>query len=355
MDETVLYRNSKHGISRWTIWQDDNTIRMKSEAKIGDTPMYFSEVVEEGKAGRSLQQQIELRMKARIRGKIDNGYVHTREEAQNPNLKNVMGHHQPMLAQKLKDVKKFRLEDYYIQPKLDGHRCMIVREGGELIAYSRRGREITTINHLLPYIDIPEGVTLDGELYVHGQPLQTIASWAKRLQPDSAKLNYIVFDVVEDVPFRERLRMIEQDLRIPPNGPFSMLDTLSPVSEDVVLNTMFRAFRDSGYEGAILRHGDYPYEIGRRSRGLIKMKETFDDEFQVVDITPSVDNWAVLHCRTDDGKVFKVSAPGTVEAKKHVLAKKFEFIGTYVTVEYAHLTKEGIPFHPVALRWREDL
>ena len=355
-DEVVLYRNSKNGISRWTIWQEDNVICMKSEAKIGDSPMYFTEEIKEGKASRSLQQQIDLRTEARIRGKVDNGYVRTREEAKNPGLKNVMGLHQPMLAQKFKDAKSFKFEDHYMQPKLDGHRCLITRQGSELIAYSRRGRVISTVDHILKDINIPEGTTLDGELYVHGEPLQTIASWAKRKQPNSEKLKYVIFDIIEDIPYEDRVKRLFNDLDLPVVDIAShfTLPVVFPRSEEHVFE-YFRESRDNGYEGIMLKNRTYAYEIGRRSRGLLKMKETHDDEFEVIDVSPSVDGWGVLHCRTVQGKVFRVSAPGTVPQKKYVLENKYSYIGAHITIEYAHLTKEGIPFHPNALRWRLDL
>lgn len=358
MDKTVLYRNSRNGISRWTIWHEGNVIYMKSEAKIGDSPSIFTEHVPEGKAGRSLQQQIDLRMKARVRGKVDNGYVHTYKEAQSPILKNVMGFLQPMLAQKFQDVKKFQVENYFAQPKLDGHRCLITRQGSELIAYSRRGREIHTIDHILKHIDIPDGVTLDGELYVHGEALQTIASWAKRKQPHSEKLKFVVYDILEDVSYEERLRILTNDLNlsfIENTSPIFHLHTIDMAQFPEGLRNFFTYFRNKGYEGMILRERNTPYEVGRRSKGLIKVKETHDAEYQVVDVSSSKDDWGILHCKLPNGHVFRVSAPGTVADKTKVLKEKEKFIGRLVTVEYAHLTKEGVPFHPVATRWRNDL
>ncbi len=363
MNKTILYRNSKIGISRWTIYRvSDHIIAWESESKIGDSVQQFTEKVEKGLAGRTLDQQVELRMKARIRGKKDAGYVDTIEEAQNADLKNTLGLYQPMLAQKLKDIRNFKIENYFAQPKLDGHRCLITREGNEIIAYSRRGREIHTIPHITSKLldRIPDGTTLDGELYAHNVPLQTIASWARRNHPipESRQLQYIVFDVVEsDTPYEERVKILWDDLNLPydRNHEFYLLDTIDMANVEWTLEQLFKVHRGNNYEGTILRNREFPYEIGRRSKGLVKVKEFHDDEFEVVDVIPSKWNWGVLVCKLPTGATFKVAAPGTISEKEKVLQNKQAYIGNHVTVEYAHLTKDKVPFHPVATRWRLDL
>lgn len=353
MNKVTLYKNAKHGISRWIIWHEGPIIKWSTEAKIGDSKQIFFESIDRGLAGRSLQQQIDLRMKARIRSKKDDGYVDSFEKAKDPLLKNTMGFYKPMLAQKIQDIKKFDLNDYFIQPKLDGHRCMVKREGSEIIAYSRQGRQITTIDHILKEIDIPDGVTLDGELYVHGQPLQTIASWAKRLQPDSKQLQFVIYDVVEpDMKYEDRLEMLFDELSLPsrPDHPYFALATEDAIGLDITLKQKFTRVRAQGYEGLILRDRNTSYEVGRRSKGLIKVKETHDDDFKVVGVTASKWGWGILHCKLG-AATFKTPAPGTLHEKTEVLRNLEDYIGQWVTVEYAHLTKDGVPFHPVATRW----
>jgi len=358
MNEVILYRNAKHGITRWKIWQQIipyPLIIMQSEAKIGDTPMIFTERVPVGKAGRTVLQQLDLRMNARIRNKLDNGYVHTEREARNSILTNQLGFLQPMLAHKFQDLKKFNKEEYYFQNKLDGHRCLITRVGNEIIAYSRRGKPITTITEILYQLQdrIPEGITLDGELYVHGQPLQTIASWAKRRQKNTSLLSYVVYDVMEQgMPYSERYRMLNE-LQIEDKNIYLLSAQHFGLEDSVVEKT--REAKSWGYEGLILRHQDGEYDIGRRTNNLIKVKQLEDTEVEVVDVIPSAWNWGILVCKAPNGKEFKVSAPGNLYNKRNALNLKEYYIGKYVTIEYPNLTSDGIPFHAVATRWREDI
>jgi hypothetical protein len=54
------------------------------------------------------------------------------------------------------------------------------------------------------------------------------------------------------------------------------------------------------------------------------------------------------------GVTFKVSAPGTLENKKHIWDNQESFIGQFVTVEFFEWTLDGRPLHPVAIDFREE-
>jgi DNA ligase-1 len=229
---------------------------------------------------------------------------------------------------------------------------MVTRQNGKTFAYSRQGKIIDTIDHILEDMEIPEGVTLDGELYCHGESLQTISSWAKRLQENTKKLKYVVYDVIDTGSgYTDRFHWLKE-------RPF--------YQENVVeLSPTFRLTKEVGlalktvkamkYEGLILREPKKPYEPGRRSSSLIKVKSCIDAEFPVVDIIPSADGWGILVCQMPNGNTFRVSAPGTIGMKTHTLEHKEDFIGRNVTVEFAEYTKDKVPFHCVATGWREDL
>jgi len=262
---------------------------------------------------------------------------------------NQLGLAAPMLAQPLKNAGHFQIHNMLTQPKLDGHRCLVNRDG----AYSRRGKPIDTIGEILDSINLPDDVILDGELYAHGKPLQTIASWAKRRQPNTLLLQYHIYDVI--IPgerFQDRLTYLHDVIT---ENQFVRLVPTYRVKQGVDPYELCKRYIAKGYEGGILRHADGKYDIGKRSKNLIKVKMRHDEEFECVDIERSKDDWGVLILKTKDGKLFKTSAPGDHGAKKYALDHKEQFIGKLVTCEYADLTKDGIPFHCVAIRWRDDL
>jgi ATP-dependent DNA ligase len=104
----------------------------------------------------------------------------------------------------------------------------------------------------------------------------------------------------------------------------------------------------------MLRHGDKSYEPGKRSSSLVKVKKCMDAEFLVIDVIPSKDGWGILVCKVG-AETFRVPAPGTIENKTEILNNKHKYINRYITVEFFEWTNNGIPFHPRAMNWREDV
>jgi ATP-dependent DNA ligase len=310
-----------------------------------------TEDVEDGKASRSRKEQIMSRMASRISKQRDKGYVPDFAQAEASSAVNAINMPKPMLAQPFDKVKDIS-GDIYMQYKYDGNRCLIAKKDGEVFAYSRNGKLITSIDHILEQCkDIPEGTILDGELYCHGVPLQTLRSWISKNQAESNNLVYMLYDMVINQPFYKRLEAIKNlKLSYPIKEVFYKL--LPPLELDFKLPLELEKAIKNGYEGLILRHSNAPYETGKRSKSLVKVKQWLDKEFIVEDISASADGWAILHLLSDNGKPFKVSAPGTIADKEKALLQKESFIGQEVTVQYACLTKDSIPFHPIAVAWR---
>lgn len=353
-----LYKVDKNGGERvWSIKIYDNSVVIQYGV-LGGQMQSQIEKIDRGLAGRTLDEQLLSRVKSRINKQLDKGYKKTLQEAHENRGRDASGNIKPMLAQPIKRVSSIDWRSAFVQPKYDGHRMMVEIQDGQARAWSRLGKPITSVPHVLePLSNLPSGTILDGELYHHGTPLQTIASWVKRDQPESSNLVYIIFDCVHSAPFIERYNSIHmilrsrvlddhEHIRVADTGKIDSMDFIGP---------LLRNNLESGYEGLIIRHGLSGYEVGARSRSLIKVKQMLDGEFKCVNITESRDGWAVLTCEDDRGRKFGVSAPGTIEEKREVLYNADNYIGKMLTVEYSQLTKDGIPFHPVAIRWRKDI
>jgi len=348
--KTTLYKVDVSGtIREWTIERISQNEFAMHHGVMGGSIQTKIEFVEEGKAGRTLDEQILSRMASRISKKRDMGYCNSIEKArENINL-NSINMVKPMLAQKEIQVPK----EFALQYKYDGNRCLITKQNGKVFAYSRNGKLINSIDHIIDSAShIPEGAILDGELYKHGVPLQTLRSWISRKQAESEGLEYMCYDIVSPLGYLGRYKSL---LRLGLEGSITLARTLFLDETSLALeglNSRLLDARKEGYEGLMIRDVKTPYEAGKRSKSLIKIKHFEDDEFRVINILRSSDDWGILVCETKTGKLFKVSAPGDINFKKHVLENKYDFIGKDVTVEYANLTKDGIPFHPIAIAFR---
>ena len=343
---TDLYiKDSNGNIRVWSIEADPYGFTI-THGVLGGSMQSKHEGVLHGKVNRTVDEQIELQMNSRINKQKDRGYVESLDEAMIGKPTNSLGLLKPMLAKGI-DGAIVDYNNAFVQRKYDGNRCLITNQNGNIIAYSRNGKPIDTIDHILCNLDLQEGETIDGELYCHGQSLQTIVSWIKRQQQNSSLLRFNAYDYVSADPFKERLKHLQ---RFDVDG-VDIVETFAVSNHNEVME-LFNMFRSDGYEGAIVRHGSAGYQDGKRSSSLLKVKQWNDDEFLVIDITPSKDGWAILKCITRDRKEFSVTCHGDHLYKEFVLQNDTDFIGRTVTVEFAYYTAEGIPFHPIAKGWR---
>jgi len=301
-----------------------------------------------GLAGRSQEEQIRLTRDSKVNKKIDGGYCRSLETARQGNRTNSLGLLKPTLATKYENVKNVDVNNLFMQFKYDGHRCLITNRGGENLAYSRNGKVIDTIPEIVNSIKIEEGVTIDGELYHHGSPLQTITSWVKKKQANTDNIGFVCYDMIEKIPYCERLEYLKN---MEFGERFRLAETVKLKDLSWITNKLKDA-KGMGYEGLILRQNDFPYEDGKRSKGLMKVKSWMDDEFYVYDIFASKDGFAKLQCMMKSGKSFSVTCHGTHEYKSKVLQNKESYIGQKVNVQFANFTNDGKPFHPIATMWR---
>jgi ATP-dependent DNA ligase len=360
----TLWKKHKNGkIGYWTGYVTPGDfgawlVTMEFASGPHDAKQVSTELITEGKQGRSVYEQAVFRLNSRTKNKLDSGYVTSYDQAKNSDhISDAQGRVKPMLAQKFKDYRK-KLDpfDTYVQLKYNGHRCLIMNDGGRILALSRNGKEIPGIPHILENMSLEPGQILDGEVYCHNWKLQEIASAAKKLQRASYELKYIAYDMVDtEHSFSSRLRMLQKlhEENQAAKEQFIVAPTILLGSKS--LTDLLHKSIERGFEGLILRPDGTPYEIGRRSSSLLKVKTVEDSEFEIVDIIKSKDNWGILICKLPSGGTFKVSAPGTIQNKVKILECKDEYIGQMVTVEYSELTQDGVPFHPVAIGFRNDL
>ena len=251
----------------------------------------------------------------------------------------------------------------HVQPKFDGHRCLaFCDERMEITLYSREGCLIETtphINEQLHPIMYP-GVILDGELYIHGMPLNKIASLIKRKQDGSQNLCFMTYDLGDPTkPFADRFQTLSQDYMDDSlDTPHVQLARTQAVGSLGEANEFQAACIENGYEGAMLRHGTSGYKPGKRSAGLLKMKTFVDAEFVIVGCKEGNAGYAgmaIFECVTPDGNKFDVTAPGTHEEKRAAWQARDSYNGKRLTVKYQFYTQtdEPVPFLPVAKGYKD--
>ena len=256
---------------------------------------------------------------------------------------------QPMLAQSF-NLSKIKFP-CFVQPKLDGVRLWLTYDR----AYSRSGKEFTTqVKHLLQ--SVPENMILDGELYKHGIPFDTISGCLRNVaNNDNGELmEFHVYDIVDtSQPYEYRLRNLRNTMF---NNTY--IKTVKTHRADCIDTIMkyHEAFALQGYEGLMVRNKSSVYEY-KRSYHLQKLKTFTDSEFKIIGAKEALGEdrgTAILQCETSDKTPFWVRPVGPRELRTRMLSNIDELLGKYLTVKYQNLTENGVPRFPVGLRIRED-
>jgi DNA ligase 1 len=258
----------------------------------------------------------------------------------------------PMLALKYDDRKHNVVWPAFVQPKLNGVRCLMERRGDEIIFHSRGNKQFTTLDHLKSdaLAVMKDGEILDGELYSHGDiTFQELVSLIKNeKKSDPARVaQYVKFwnyDRCEDVPFLKRVsRLVE-------HGAIVRVPTYRVQNEDEMRH-YHAAFCQDGYEGTMVRSGsDDPYRFQYRSPSLLKVKDFQTEEYQIVGAEEGVgksEGQATFICKTATGRTFGCRCKGTDEMRREQWANRASYVGKMLTVKFQTLSDDGVPVFPV--------
>ena len=272
----------------------------------------------------------------------------------------------PMLAYPVSDKPINYDNDTFMQPKLDGVRCVIQYERrvqpreDVVVAYSRTGKEWKNIDHILfnlkPWFQLNPNVILDGELYNHDlrDDFNKIISLVRKTKPtdedrlESADLvQFHCYDIIDEtMSFAMRNEFIKQV--VPRNHCVKHVPTNLVFREDDS-KVYHRRNLDNGYEGSILRTNDV-YKCGR-SWNLRKFKDFHDAEATLI-------AWVEGKGKRKGtvGKFMAVDADGNefgmpVMDKFDYLQKNFRkmrnWVGKTATFTYFERTKANSYRHPL--------
>jgi DNA ligase-1 len=377
MNLPTLYKKTSTGkIQQWTVSVLGNTIRTEY-GQVGGKLQVTTETIDHGKnIGRSNEtspeQQAEAEAKSRHERKLKKDYVLTPGEARDGGSSDLIeGGVLPMLAHRYDkhgDKIKFPC---YVQPKLDGHRCIaVVDDTGKCTLWSRTRKPILSMPHIVAAVEETKikGIVLDGELYNHDYR-DKFEELTSLIRPAYAKdghevVQYHVYDIVPpNMPlgFGNRDTWLEtwqyeHFIYSGYSGPLRLVET-EPVGDAAQVKGMFNKYVAKGYEGAILRNVLGAYKNGR-SYDLQKVKSMQDAEFTIVGVKEGrgkLKGHGIFECKTDMDVRFDVKMAGELEGLKKYYENPREYIGRKLTVQFQDWTAAAIPRFPVGLRFRKDL
>tara|TARA_R110001592_G_scaffold16350_2_gene69615 strand:- start:2021 stop:3160 length:1140 start_codon:yes stop_codon:yes gene_type:complete len=377
METTTLYKKTSSGsLRQWTIALYETTegfwAYTTSDGQVGGKIKTSKPtVVNAGKASRSIYEQAKSQVESKINKKLDSGYKETEQEA----LDDVFI--SPMLAVDFKKRGHSMQYPAIGQRKFDGVRCIAYLSNGEVILESRKGKEFPHLNHLRDVIKpyLKEGEILDGELYSETLDFQRTVGLVRReslSQEDidvMPQIGYRIYDMfstdssITELPFTERYDMATKlvtDVRA--NHSHSLRNPLLIMTKNYVIDEedsiqgLHDQFVQEGYEGIMVRNPSMPYQMDKRSSGLMKFKSFKDDEYPIVGYTEATGNDAgtvIWICEAPNGITFKARPTGTREQRTTWFENADAIVGKDLTVRYFELTNDGIPRFPVGVAIRD--
>lgn len=264
-----------------------------------------------------------------------------------------------MLAHKYNEDKA----DYpaYIQPKLDGVRCLFTAKG----AFSRADNQFMNVEHieqaLKPFFAKNPTAVLDGELYNHGlkDDFEKIISLVKKRKPtkddrvEAAELvEYHIYDVASMTManYTTRLNYINSISNFQWNHILRRVDTKVALDFDDALK-MHKKNLKLGYEGSIYRSFEGKYK-GTRSWDLMKFKDFHDAEATIIgyDEGKGKREGTLGKFIMQDYEGNKFGCPPgkgyNYKDLANMLENIHEYIGQYATFTYFERTKAGSYRHP---------
>jgi len=268
---------------------------------------------------------------------------------------------EPMLANAYdKRTKADLVFPCYVQPKLDGVRCVVV----DTELYSRYGNKFPTLSHIKEELKLnTDNLLLDGELYtddINFEKIVGLVKKGKKTQEEenrSLKIYFNVFDYIEpSLTCEQRLSNLHYFFSKHQFKYLRLVKTELCFSEEEI-DYYLDKFTKEGYEGVMMRNIQGKYQPRIRSPHLFKLKKFLEADFPIVGFSApdrgSEHGCVIWICRARNGRTFHVKPLNSLEDRRIQFIHGKEYIGKKLTVKYQVFTEYGVPRFPVGLRIRD--
>lgn len=279
-----------------------------------------------------------------------------------------------VLAKSYDDHKKkvWNGSQWYASRKLDGLRCIAMREGDTFKFFSRKGKPFLTLDNLIPELlelsGDNENIVFDGEVCLMKDGKEDFKGISKEYNKKNHTITnprYNIFDCLTKEEFysqtSERIlstRLTElkkmfsklKDFNSEAilasrfqNKHFISFLTQLPLSEDTFVHLQ-KQVEQFGWEGLILRK-DVVYK-GKRTDELLKVKKFFDDEYKVLDVLTGPFAYTIPgKGQTSEemltaviiehkGQKVQVGSGWSIDERKKYYKNPKSIIGKEITVQY---------------------
>jgi ATP-dependent DNA ligase len=240
-----------------------------------------------------------------------------------------------MLAKAVHDLDELPAVDLVYEPKWDGFRCIVFRDGDEIVLGSRNERPLTRyFPELLEPMraQFPGQAVVDGELVLATPDGLDFEALQQRIHPAASRVSrlaaetpasFVAFDLLalgdrdlRDAPLRERRELLQAEL-----GQLRPRLHLTPTTfERSMAADWFVRFEGAGLDGVIAKPLDGTYQSDKRVQFKVKHKRTADCVVAGFRVHKSGDGVGslLLGLYDDNGNLNHVGVATSFTAKRRV-------------------------------------
>src|SRR3954462_4469302 len=181
-------------------------------------------------------------------------------------------------------------DDYFYEPKWDGFRCIVFRDGDEVELGSRNERPLT---RYFPEVveavkaNLPEKCVVDGEIVVPAGDRLHFEALLQRIHPAESRVrllaeqtpaSFVAFDLLAvgdesllEVPFAQRRARLQEVV------PGTESVHVTAITQDpATAQRWFEQFEGAGLDGVVAKAPDLPYGPDQRLMTKVKHVRTAD-------------------------------------------------------------------------------
>ncbi|UUV46486.1 DNA ligase [Bacillus phage vB_BanS-Thrax3] len=243
---------------------------------------------------------------------------------------------------------------FYVTLKLDGNRCVAIREGDTIKFFTRQGKAILDMVDLEnQFMFLPSGYVYDGELLLVNKDNlpsdELFRATQKVVRKDGEKkdLEFHIFDMLPVEEFfdgkskdtyeqrRNKLFTIEEHVYKQPN--IHVLPVLYEGTNKEMISHLMRWVEENGHEGLMVNTADGLY-LTKRTDGLLKVKKFKTADLLCVSVEHAIDGqFEGLMGRINveyKGNLVGVGSGFTIDERRQYIANPDEIVGKIIEVQF---------------------
>ena len=345
-----------------------SNIKLSSKKGISTLEKYAEEQAKKLFNNKKKEGYIEYKINSNNENEINDEIKNIEEENNikkepEPKIKKItIRPYYPMLAYQYNNKKSEIKFPCFVQPKLDGVRCVVVDNK----LYSRNGNRFPVLPHIEDELKLNnrDNLILDGELFTDDINFEKIVGLVKKFkkseedEKNSEKIYLNVFDYIDSkLTYEQRLKNLNNFFEKNKNMKNIKQVKTEECKKEENINDFLEKYTKEGFEGVIIRNKNGIYEENNRSVNLQKLKKFIDEEFEIIDYTtPNIGKevgCVIWICKTKEGKKFNVRPSGNYKERKNLYRNAKKYIGKMLTVRYQELTNGKVPRFPVGVAIRD--